>query len=153
MKKIAVELTQIIAEYSEKLSGISENDFSQKPSPEKWSRKEELGHLIDSAMTNLRRFVIAQYETDPKIVYDQNFFVNAIGYAKQPSVNLIALWKLLNQQIAAVLDSMPEKNYGRTCDTGKNTIELHTIEWLAGDYVKHLRHHLHHILGLVAIPY
>lgn len=153
MKKITEQLQEIISEYSEKLNRISEDDFSLKPLPEKWSRKEELGHLIDSAHNNLRRFMVAQYETNPKIVYEQNRWVHMAGYQNQSSEELVVLWKGLNLQVVEVLKSMPEKNFSRQCNTGKTEIELHTLEWLAEDYVRHLKHHLHHILELEAIPY
>ena len=153
MKTSIDQLQKIISEYSERLSQISEVNFSHKPSPEKWSRKEEIGHLIDSAHTNMRRFMVSQYEENPKIVYDQNFWVEAGNFRFQSSSNLIVLWQSLNLQISEVLKKMPEPFYSRNCDTGKEKIELHSLEWLAEDYVKHLKHHLHHILELEAIPY
>ena len=153
MKKITEQLQEIISEYSEKLGQISETDFSIKPLPEKWSRKEELGHLIDSAHNNLRRFMVAQYETNPKIVYEQNRWVHLAGYQNQSSEELVVLWKGLNLQVVEVLKSMPEKNFCRQCNTSKTEIELHTLEWLAEDYIRHIKHHLHHILELEAIPY
>ena len=153
MKTIIEQLLKTISEYSEKLSKISENDFAAKASPEKWSRKEELGHLIDSAHTNLRRFIVSQYEVNPKIVYDQNKWVELSGYQYQPSEFLIALWNSLNLQIITVLNKIPEIHYNRMCDTGKDTVVLHPIIWLAEDYVKHMKHHLHHILQLESIHY
>ena len=153
MKKNINQLEQLISSYPDKLFGISDEEFPVKSSPEKWSKQEELGHLIDSAHNNLRRFVVGQYETDPKIVYDQNFWVAAANYQHQSSFDLISLWELLNKQICEVLKSLPEKNYSRMVDTGKGTIELHSLEWLAEDYLKHALHHLHHILELDAVPY
>jgi len=153
MKKIVTQLSTVILDYSKKLHQISEDDFSHKPVPEKWSKKEELGHLIDSAHNNLRRFMVAQYEENPKIVYNQNFWVEGANYQHQSSSDLVMLWKLLNLQVAEVLKKMPEKNFSKSCDTGKEKIELRSLEWLAEDYVKHLKHHLHHILALEVIPY
>ncbi len=153
MKIIAEQLEAIISDYSEKLNQISEHDFSQKPFPEKWSRKEELGHLIDSAHNNLRRFMVAQYEQDPKIVYNQTIWVDAANYRHQSSDELIMLWKLMNRQVCEVLKKMQEKNFGKSCNTGKEKIELHSLVWLAEDYVQHVKHHLHHILALESIPY
>ena len=153
MKTIVEKLSKIITDYTGQLNSVSEETFILHSVPGKWSRKEELGHLIDSAHSNLRRFVVAQYEVNPKIVYNQDFWNHACNYQHQSSQQLITLWQLLNQQIAEVLHSMPETNYKRTCDTGKGTTELHSLEWLADDYVKHLLHHLHHILSLEEIPY
>ncbi|HPH46628.1 MAG TPA: DinB family protein, partial [Chryseolinea sp.] len=81
MKNTVQELDNIIDQFRNKINEISDADFTAKPLPNKWSKKEVLGHLIDSAHNNLRRFICGQYETTPsKIVYDQDFWVKANGY-------------------------------------------------------------------------
>ena len=147
MKATANDLNKIISDYSLKISAISEQEFSAKPLPNKWSKKEVLGHLIDSAQNNLRRFVCGQYEsTPPKIVYDQDYWVKANNYQQTDSKEVIATWKLTNSRIATILETMPASSYVKECDTGKNSVSLHTLEWLAVDYVKHLKHHLNQII-------
>ncbi len=153
MKQAIDQLRKTLSDYSKKLEQLDETKSSQKSSPEKWSKKEELGHLIDSAHNNLRRFIVSQYETNPKIVYNQNFWNNASNYNNQPVQHLASLWKLLNEQIIEVLKSMPETNYKLSCDTGKGDVELNSLEWLAEDYVKHMLHHLHRILELEPLAY
>src|SRR5690348_6887220 len=108
MKPTIQELDQIIQTYSKKLRAIAEKEFSAKPLPNKWSKKEVVGHLIDSAQNNLRRFICGQYETaPPKIVYDQNFWVTSNGYADADSAEVITLWELINKRIISVLNQMP----------------------------------------------
>jgi hypothetical protein len=122
--------------------------LSAKPLPNKWSGKEVIGHLIDSAQNNLRRFIVGQYESaPPKITYEQDFWVNANGYQQMSATDVIALWKLINERIVAVLSNMPEMNYKRNADTGKITVQLHTLEFLADDYVKHLKHHINQVIA------
>jgi quercetin dioxygenase-like cupin family protein len=41
-------------------AGFSEAESEQRPSPERWTRKEVVGHLIDSASNNHQRFVRGQ---------------------------------------------------------------------------------------------
>jgi hypothetical protein len=148
MQNTIDELQHIVAEYAVKIAAIAEQEFSAKPLPHKWSKKEVLGHLIDSAQNNLRRFVCGQYETaPPKITYDQDFWVKANDYQSLSQKNVIALWQLINGQIATVLTTMPVSNYALNCDTGKQTQQLRTLEWLAADYVKHMKHHLNQIIG------
>ena len=77
MKNITERLEKIIITYIEQLRQINENDFSEKPVAYKWCRKEELGHLIDSAPNNLLRFIVAQQEMQPKIGYDKNIWNRA----------------------------------------------------------------------------
>jgi len=91
MQNIIVQLEKIIADYAPQLQQLSEPEFSLKPSPTKWSGKEYLGHLIDSAQNNIRRFVLVQYEDKPHIVYQQDTWVAAANYQNYPSGDLINL--------------------------------------------------------------
>jgi hypothetical protein len=56
-----------------------------KPAPDRWSKKEILGHLIDSAANNHQRFVRAQ--GTPRLEfpgYEQEFWVATQAYASAP---------------------------------------------------------------------
>lgn len=144
MKEITRELREIVAAWTEKAAAIPPDEFSAKPLPHKWSRKEVLGHLIDSAQNNLRRFICAQYEeSPPRIAYQQDFWVAANQYQSMPQGDVIALWRLMNLRLCAVLENMPAENYEKVCDTGS----LHTLAWIAEDYIKHLKHHLNQIIS------
>ena len=149
MQSIAFELETIIDRHLPGLEALPENDMAHKPSPAKWSRKEIIGHLIDSAQSNIRRFVVAQYEDNPTIVYNQDKWVSIAGYQHREAKQLIDLWYLLNKQIVEILKNTSSETGQRKCMTE----ELHTIEWLALDYLKHLQHHLHQVLGLEPIAY
>ena len=143
MQNIVNDLDRTVNAYSEKFMSIPDHEFSAKPNPEKWSRKEVVGHLIDSAQNNLRRFIVGQYENVPsKIVYDQDFWVAANGYQQMDKNEIVLLWKLINQRICSVLSNMPETNYAKISITS----EAHTLEWLAEDYVKHMKHHINQVI-------
>ncbi len=145
LQQLSSELLHIIHTYSEKFALLTEDVLANKPNPEKWSKKEVIGHLIDSAHSNLRRFVVGQYQQHAKIVYDQDFWVIANQYQQMQKDELITLWLLLNKQITAVWEQMPEQNYLHVVDTGKDVISERTLMWLAEDYIKHLQHHLNQI--------
>ncbi len=147
MKNTIIDLSKIINDCSLKISSIPESEFSKKTQPNKWSKKEVLGHLIDSAQNNLRRFICGQYEFVPsKIVYDQERWVEMNNYQQTKNEEVIALWVLMNKRILAVLEKMPASAYTKTSDTGKESVALHSLEWLAEDYVKHLKHHVNQII-------
>ena len=139
MKHIAKQLEELVNEYTPLMKAIDPDSLAHKPAPNKWSKKEIIGHLIDSALTNSRRFIVAQYEESPHIVYAQDSWVAASAYQQYDKEDLVELWALLNKHICHILRNTPEHLWSRTCMTQ----ELHTIEWLAEDYVKHLKHHMH----------
>lgn len=147
VKQVAAELRLLVTTYSTAFTALKEEDFSTKPSPDKWSKKETVGHLIDSAQNNLRRFIVGQYEANPPhIVYDQDFWVKANDYQNMTSMDVIVLWMLVNYRISEVLGCMPAENYKKQCNTGKGEPQLYTLEWLAADYVKHMKHHINQII-------
>jgi len=142
-------LQSIVTDYGEKLRSISPGEWSHRPAPAKWSKKETLGHLVDSAMSNIRRFVIAQYERNPHILYAQDDWVRLSGYQDYDVADLLALWSLLNRHICVILSHVPPGDEKRTARTDGE----HTIEWLAEDYNRHLLHHLHQVLDWNPVAY
>ena len=107
-----------------------------------------MGHLIDSAQNNIRRFIVAQYAQEPPhIVYDQDFWVKASDYQQAMGEEVIQHWVLINERICRVLETMPSDKLTRQADTGREKQSLHTLEWLAADYLKHMKHHLNQIFA------
>lgn len=146
MKPIIDDLRNVLQQFVPKLLAINQEEFSAKPLPKKWSKQEVIGHLTDSAQNNLRRFVVGQYEDRPKILYQQDFWVNANNYQDARKEDVIHHWRIINERICTILTKMPESNYHREVDTGRSSNEYHTIIWLAEDYVKHLKHHLNQVI-------
>jgi len=135
-------LKNIIDSELQRLKNIQEEEWSYRSSSEKWSKKEIIGHLCDSAFTNIRRFVVTQYKENENIVYDQNFWVKAQNYQNVPTSDLIDLWKSLNYQIVHIVENIPDEALQRTCDTTKTEPRIYTLEFIIDDYVDHLQHHL-----------
>ena len=146
MEAIAQELESIVNTYSVRFLNFTEEELSYKPASGKWSKKEIIGHLIDSAQNNIRRFIITQYEANPHVVYAQNEWVDMQNYQQYDSKDLIGLWQLINKHIVVVLRNMPAEKLQLQCNTGKEQEELHTIEFLAKDYITHHLHHLKQII-------
>jgi hypothetical protein len=149
MESIAKDLEAVISRYLPGLKSLDESRLAHKTTPSKWSKKELIGHMIDSAQSNIRRFIVAQYEEMPTITYNQDKWVAMAGYQQWNSSELIDLWYLLNRQICEILKNISPEMAQRQCMTE----ELHTVEWLAKDYIKHLEHHMHQVLELEAIAY
>ena len=124
------------------LNQIDDKVFSKKEQNNKWSKKEILGHLIDSATNNHQRFVRAQFEVNPEIVYDQENWNRFSFYQQMDSKNLILFWSTYNRHLISLIENMPVENLSLNCSIRGN---LHSLQYLIDDYVVHLEHHLRQI--------
>jgi DinB superfamily len=140
MNDIILELNNTIDQFLK--TDIQSISWNGKLSEDKWSKKEIIGHLIDSAQINLQRFVRCTYEENFKLIYEQVNWVEAQRYQEADINELLILWRSLNMQIIRVLQNYPPNRLHTKCDNSKTAVSLHTVEWLAQDYVDHLKHHL-----------
>lgn len=143
-----ISLSQTVSDFKNWAGNVPEG-WDAKPSPGKWSPKELIGHLIDSAQVNLQRFVRCTYESSFKLVYFQNEWVAAAHYQDAEVQELLQLWMLLNRQIIRVWQYYPEDRLNAVCDNSKDGVELHSVTFLATDYVAHMQHHLAQIKNLL----
>ena len=145
-------LNRYILEVPQKLEALSDDELIRH-APEKWSRKQILGHLIDSAINNLKRFTDAQFANEPYqlIPYNQNQLVVVNQYQELPLTHLLTLWTSLNRQILFVANAIPAETLARSIQFGSTSQlsdleKVKTISWLIEDYVTHLEHHLKTLL-------
>ena len=150
MQPAILNLEKIIHNYVRRLATMPEPVYAAKPQPDKWSKKEILGHLVDSAQNNIRRFIVAQYEDNPRIGYAQDVWVACSNYQGYAVADLVTLWTLLNRHIVVILRQMSPAAAQRKCSMGG---QPQSLEWVAADYCNHLLHHLHQILDLDPIAY
>jgi hypothetical protein len=150
MQSTIEHLEKIIRVYLRRLESMPDEAFEWRPRPEKWSRKEILGHLVDSAQNNIRRFIVARYEETPNIVYKQDEWVRYADYQHYPVRDLIQLWNLLNRHLVIILKQVSPGDALRMCAMGSSP---QTLKWVAADYCNHLLHHLHQILDIEPLAY
>lgn len=129
-------LTNIIPQL---LTKIGEDDFSIKNHPNKWSKKEILGHLIDSATNNHQRFIRAQFEQNPEIVYNQDKWNQYSYYQHINSNQIISFWTIYNKQLIEIVNRIPNETLKNQVKVGD---KLQSLEVLIIDYVEHLEYHL-----------
>jgi DinB superfamily len=147
MQEVITQLNQRIESVKTYISGLSEAELQAKSSPEQWSKKEVLGHLIDSAQSNIRRMVVGQYQSEAHIIYRQNEWVKAADYQHYNSEDLLQFWILLNKHFCQVLKNLPLENYQTITNWGNETTpmlgqDFVTLQFVANDYIRHLDHHL-----------
>lgn len=119
-----------------KVSQFTEEKLAYKAEVNKWSKKEILGHLIDSAVVNLERFLRGQFEDNPIIEYDQDASVDEGEYQIVPLDLLVDRWGLYNTFIVDNIKLMSSE----ALETRK--ANNYTLAFLLEDYVSHLEHHL-----------
>ncbi len=148
------DFERTIREATSRVQEISADD-SAKSSGDEWSRKQLLGHLIDSAANNHQRFVRAQSTSDLVCPgYEQEQWVTAQRYNDEPWLDLIALWRAYNLHLLHVVSAIPQPVLTQPRD--KHSLYLiafktvaadspATLEYLIRDYVDHLKHHLDQI--------
>jgi len=143
---IANELSEAVQACEPLLRQVRNADATFRPAPGKLSKKEILGNLIDSAANNHQRFVRAAshgsldfpgYEQE-KMVGVQN--PNVAGWEL-----LVELWSAYNRYLAYVVGQLPASCAQAQCViAGRPAV---TLQWLAFDYVEHMKHHLNQIVG------
>ena len=157
MEDIIEDFRRTVEDAARRMLLISEEESGAPRAEGKWSPKEIVGHLIDSASNNHQRFVRAQF-TDHLVFpgYEQEAWVRAQGYRDEPWPLLVELWRSFNLHLAHVMERSPESARLAARDrhnleqigwvkVGEN--EPATLEYLMRDYIGHLKNHLRQILG------
>lgn len=156
MYDVARDLLETVEAAAEALLAIGDEGSARRPAPGKWSTREIIGHLIDSATNNHPRFINGQLGEDLVFPgYDQEAWVRVQRYDEAPWRELVELWWMYNRHLARVMQSVPEPI--RMREHRRHT--LHRIAWravaeggpttldyLMRDYVAHLKHHLRQAL-------
>ncbi len=157
MQDFLDDFRQTIEVASKQLLEMSAEDSQQPRAEGKWSPKEIIGHLIDSASNNHQRFVRAQFSDDLIFSgYEQEGWVRVQHYQSEPWPELVQLWKLYNQHILHLMSFVPEAtrlklrgkhNLHQIASDSLSEAEPVTLDWFMRDYVDHLKKHLKQILG------
>jgi len=140
-----------------KLREISEAESRVSRAPDKWSPKQIVGHLIDSAANNHQRFVRAQFTNDLVFSgYQQEDWVNVQRYNDEPWPQLVDLWASYNLHLVHLISVIPTETLTRP-RTNHNLDQIAwqavsrnqptTLDYFVRDYVGHMHNHLRQILG------
>ncbi|MBI3786965.1 MAG: DinB family protein [Ignavibacteriales bacterium] len=146
MQQVADELRSKIKESLPRFFAMREDEVIAPIVSGKWSKKEILGHLIDSASNNHQRFVRAQLSPEIRLpAYEQAPWVRTQRYQDESWETLVRFWSDYNMHLAHVIAGIEKRSLSHKCFIGEN--EPVTLEFLARDYVRHLEHHLEQILN------
>ena len=153
----ACRLVEALQRATPALLALDDAATTRRPTPGKWSPREIIGHLVDSASNNHQRFVRMRDRDDLVVEgYEQDAWVSAQGYQDAPWMELVLLWMTYNRHLARVMSATPAADRDRQ----RHTHNLHlrayrpvaadrsvTLDYFMNDYVDHLEHHLRQVLG------
>jgi hypothetical protein len=141
MHEVADSLRAVVAHVQAQFQRLSDSDAGMPLKPGGWSRKQVIGHLIDSASNNHQRFVrllLHQELTFPG--YTQAEWVAVQDYQSRQWAQLLGLWASYNGHLAHLIADAPPTALGHVCRIGDNPPM--TLEELMRDYLRHLEHHI-----------
>lgn len=141
-----------------RLSKLSVSKMGKRPAPDKWSPKEIIGHLIDSACNNHRRFVQAQWKENMIFDgYQQAKWVDTQMYQSADWQELLDLWRAYNLHICRIMENtsleklkkeVKEHNLHLVAMVTVPAEESVSLGYFMKDYIFHIEHHLKQIYYL-----
>jgi len=149
--ELAEQLMDAVDMIAQQLNRIAPAVAQRKPSPDRWSIQEVIGHLIDSAANNHQRIVRAQQAkaiTFPQ--YDQRRWVEDQHYNQAMWSDLVELWRFYNIHLAHIIRHIPDNVLSVQCTIGAQ--EPVTLLTLIEDYLVHMQYHLEKIVQRIGSP-
>jgi ABC-type transporter Mla MlaB component len=155
MKDALADFEQTIAAFGVRLRALSAAEAARARTDGKWTAKQIIGHLIDSAANNHQRFVLAQLKDELRFPgYQQEDWVRVQHYDAASWPVLVQLWESYNRQLLHIMAHTPPAKLHTLCT--KHTLDRSawqtvsesdpvTLEYLMRDYIGHMQHHLRQI--------
>jgi hypothetical protein len=139
MNELAERLQRSIDAAEARLRAL--DDRQAAASADGWSKKEIIGHLIDSAANNHQRFVRMQHSPLLSLrSYDQERWVETQGYKGLPWRYILDFWVMYNRHLVHLIRTVdPRALDNKASINGEPHV---TLRFIMEDYVAHLEHHL-----------
>ncbi|MDR1910766.1 MAG: hypothetical protein LBQ52_00250 [Helicobacteraceae bacterium] len=110
-----------------------------KLSADRWTLKEMVSHLIDSASNNHQRFIRLQLEAKISFpLYEAESWKNATKIGGYNAINLINLWKEYNYFLLHIIKNIDDESQKHIWEIGN---ERKTLKYLVEDYFSHINWH------------
>lgn len=143
--ELALQLTKTIERELPNLRSLTEEQASLPRGPGKWSPKEELGHLIDSAANNHIRIAVAALEGQYRGPgYAQEEWVSLHGYLETQWTSIVDSWFDHNRLLSRLVQRIPESRLDAPCSIGGRPPV--TLGFVIEDYILHMQHHVDQLL-------
>jgi hypothetical protein len=147
--ELSERLAAVVREAMPWFASLSDADACRPESEGKWSAKQVVGHLTDSAINNLGRIVRMQLEPDQHLPgYDQTSWVKVQHYAEREWPEVLGLWFALNEHMVWTIAHVEKRSLAHCAVVAGEPI---TLGFLIEDYVAHMQHHLRALKAWVAV--
>lgn len=143
-QELAGSLYDVLTRELPNLLALAEEQAVETRRPGSWTRKHELGHLIDSAANNHIRIANAAIHgafEGPS--YAQEEWVRLHGYDELPWSSLVHFWFRYNALLVQLIQRVDPARLSSPCTIAGRRL---TLEEVIGEYVLHMQHHLDQIL-------
>ena len=152
----ALQIRQILEKNEPALKMWTDDEMSYKSTPEKWSKIEILGHLVDSAYNNHQRFLRAEKSENYVFNgYDQVEWVVKNDYQNREKNEVIDLFISVNNHLSSMISTLSdpiltkqisEHNFDKISMRTVPKNQSVSLSYLIEDYIFHLQHHLNQVL-------
>ena len=147
--ELSERLAVVVREAMPWFASLSDADACRPEREGKWSAKQVVGHLTDSAVNNLGRIVRMQLEPGLNLPgYEQMSWVEVQHYAERDWPGVLGLWFALNEHVIWTIAHVETRSLTHV---GVVAGEPITVGFLIEDYVAHMQHHLRALKSWVGV--
>lgn len=146
LDKTKEELSAIVDFALAKLSHETEDHIRHKPSPDKWSKIQIIGHLVDLGFNNHQRWIRVLQGDPITISYQQDDWVSIQNYQSSDIKLTMDLWIAINKHLIWILNNLQPYQLDFKYFDGEKEV---TLGFLIEDYLEHLKHHLKQIISTI----
>lgn len=146
MKGTAADLESIIELFKENYLNLNDLLAETNISEDKWTLKEIIGHLIDSASNNHQRFIRLKLSDEIEFPDYKNIeWLQVQSYNEMSFSDLVSLFYYFNKLMVNIIENIEPKSLNNrwNVEWDENTSFI-TLEKLASHYVEHIKGHMMH---------
>lgn len=147
MKMLAQQIEELIKKFKNDFYDLDEELTTIKISQDKWSIKEIIGHLIDSASNNHQRFVRMKISEEISFPdYNNEEWLKAQHHQNMKFNELMNLFYFFNKLLIGIIEEVDDNQLTHKWKvTWFENKDFITLEELMIHYVDHLKGHYHHM--------
>jgi hypothetical protein len=145
MENVYNELELVVNAFYKKYKDLDNKNTSKRLSADKWTLKEIIGHLIDSASNNHQRFVRLQIVDElifPGYGKDNSKWLEIEKYNELNFSDIMLLWKQYNVLLGNIIKEVDESKLENRWINSEG--DKKALRDLMIDYVRHLKDHTQH---------